>query len=100
MRILKSGGYSLHISTPKDFRYRKEFEEELRKKIAKFNNKINIEVVDVRLTSGKYDDMSDRWFECVIRIESDNDFYTSQQRARGWRKALFLTIEKFSAQIK
>jgi CBS domain-containing protein len=100
LRILKSGGYSLHISTPKDFRYKKELEQNLRKKLSTYLKKIHLEAVDVRLISGKYDDMSDKWFEVAIRIESNKDFYTSQQRARGWRKAVSLSLQKLSAQIK
>lgn len=100
LRILKSGGYSLHISTPKDFRYKKDLEQSLRKKLSTYLTKIPIEAVDVRLTSGKYDDMSDKWFECAVRIESNQQTFTSQQRARGWRKATSLSFKKLSAQIK
>lgn len=100
LRILKSGGTTFHISTPKDFRYKNELEAETRKKLENFLKKIPVEAVDVRLVSGKYEDKSDKWFESSVRIESNKNSFTSSQRARGWRKSLSLCFQKLSAQIK
>ncbi|MFC1653347.1 CBS domain-containing protein [Patescibacteria group bacterium] len=100
LRTIKTKKYSLHMSTPKSFRYKKDFKSQIKKKLSSIENKLSIEAVDVRLVSGKDFDLSDKWFETSIRIETKDDVYFSQDRAEGWRKSLVLVFKKLSAQIR